>query len=102
MKIEVRAMVTYTYDVPEMEEHKLIELIKNNPEDYKYMSDEERIALAFEKLYTETDENLELFNNNRTVESDFITNEFLYSEFNDIDAENWIDDNGLRDTVESI
>ena len=101
MKIEVRATVTYTYDLPETEEQKLIELIKNNPEDYRYMLDEDRVALAFERLYTDTDENLELYNNNRTVESDFVTDEFSYSEFNDIDAEDWIDNNGLRDIVDS-
>lgn len=101
MKIEVRTIVTYTYDIPEAEEQKLIELIKNNPEDYKYMSDEDRVALEFEKLYTETDENLEIFNNDRTIESDFMTDEFLYSEFNDVGAEDWIDNNGLRTVVDS-
>jgi hypothetical protein len=58
------------------------------------MTDKQKVAHAFEMLYTSND--TELYENDRTTMSDFRTNEFLYSEFNNIDAEDWLDNNKLR------
>lgn len=40
-------------------------------------------------------------NDGRTVESDCSVNDFSFSEFNDIDSEDWIDNNELRKFKES-
>lgn len=94
MKIEVKATVTYTYELSDKEEEKLARIIRNIPDEFRYMTDNQKVAHAFEMLYASND--TELYENDRTTMSDFRTDEFLYSEFNDIDAEDWLDNNKLR------
>lgn len=98
MKIEVKATAIYTYELTPDEEQAVKELIKNNPEDFRFMTDDEVIANAVERLWENYQ--LSLYEDNRTAETEVITDEFSISEFNDIDLEDWIDNNGLRELIE--
>ena len=95
MNIEVVATTTYTYELTPDEEQKVKEMIKNNPKAFQYMEDDEIIANAVCRLWLNGE--LSIFENDgRTVESDCSVNDFSFSEFNDIDSEDWIDNNELR------
>lgn len=99
LNIEVVATTTYTYELTPDEEQKVKEMIKNNPKEFQYMADDEIIANAVGKLYSNGE--LSIFENDgRTVESDCSVYDFNFSEFNDTDSEDWIDNNGLREIIE--
>ena len=99
LNIEVVATTTYTYELTSDEEQKVKEMIKNNPKAFQYMEDDEIIANAVGRLWLNGE--LSIFENDgRTVESDCSVDDFSFSEFNDIDSEDWIDNNDLRKFID--
>lgn len=90
LKIEAIATTWYTYELTEEEENAVKKLIEENEDGkYDYMSEEEKIVKAFSKLYNDGKTNL--YQNSNTVESDFNTESFGYSEFNECNAEEWLE-----------
>lgn len=99
LNIEVVATTTYTYELTSDEEQKVKEMIKNNPKAFQYMEDDEIIANAVGRLWLNGE--LSIFENDgRTVDSDCSVDDFSFSEFNDIDSEDWIDNNELRKFID--
>lgn len=89
LKIEAVATIYYTYELTEKEEKEVRELIEKNEDDkYSYMTEAEQISTAFAELYYEG--KTKLYQNSDTVESDFSTESFGYSEFNKCDAKTWL------------
>ena len=92
LKIQAVATVYYTYELTEEEEQAIRNIIKENPDEFSCMPADKKIALAYEKLYEEDDSGIcHLYDEGRTTESDSSTEEFNYSEFNDVSAEEWLD-----------
>lgn len=90
LKIEAIATTWYTYELTEEEEDKVKKLIEEDKNgEYDGMSEEEKIVAAFSKLYNNGETNL--YQDSNTVESDFNTDSFGYSEFNECDAEEWLE-----------
>ncbi len=83
LKVEAVATVTYTCELSDEDEKKVIKYIKNNPDEFKFMTDEESILAAVDILYN--DGKLDLYDD--SVESDFSTEEINWSEFEDKSAE---------------
>lgn len=99
LNIEVVATTTYTYELTPDEEQKVKEMIKHNPKEFQYMEDDKTIANAVGRLWLNGE--LSIFKNDgRTVESDYSVDDFSFSEFNDIDSEDWIDNNELRKFID--
>ena len=90
LKIEAVATTWYTYELTDEEEKKVRDIIKENEHEWRFKSAEEQILEAFEQMYNDCE--TELYNDKRTVESDFNTDEFNYSEFNECNAEKWLDE----------
>lgn len=89
LKIETVATTWYTYELNEDEENKIRNMIKENKDGkFDYCSEEESIIKAFEMLYG--DGETQLYQDDNTVESDFNTDEFKFSEFNECNAEEWL------------
>jgi len=90
LKIEAVATTWYTYELNEEEEDAVKKLIEENESgEYDGLSEEEKIVKAFSKLYNDGQTNL--YQDSNTVESDFNTDSFGYSEFNECDAEEWLE-----------
>ena len=77
LKIETIATVTYTCELSDEEERQIIQYIKDNPNRFEFMNEEEQIILAINVLYDES--KLDLYD--AYVESDFCTEEVRWSEF---------------------
>lgn len=82
-KIEAVATVYYTCSLSDEDGQKVLNYIKENPEKFEFMSGEEKIVKAAEKLYEENEIDLYQFSD----ESDFSTEEIKWSEFEDKTAE---------------
>ena len=82
LKIEAIARVCYTCELSDEDEKMVIKYIKDNPDEFKYMTDKESILAAVDILYN--DSKLDLYND--SVESDFSTEEINWSEFEDKSA----------------
>lgn len=82
LKIEAVATVTYTCELSDEDEEKVVKYIKDNPDEFKYMTDKESILAAVDILYN--DSKLDLYDD--SVESDFSTEEINWSEFEDKSA----------------
>ena len=99
LNIEVVTTTTYTYELTPDEEQMVKEMIKNNPKEFQYTTDDETIANAVGQLWLEG--KLSIFENDgRTAESDCSVDEFNFSEFNDESSTDWIDNNDLRKIVD--
>lgn len=79
LKVEAVATVTYTCELSDENEKMVIKYIKDNPDEFKYMTDKESILAAVDILYN--DSKLDLYDD--SVESDFSTEEINWSEFED-------------------
>ena len=77
LKIEAVARVCYTCELSDENEKMVIKYIKDNLDEFKYMTDKESILAAVDILYN--DSKLDLYND--SVESDFSTEEINWSEF---------------------
>ena len=75
------------YDLTDEEEKKVVDYIKENPDEFEFMDKEEAIAKAVEILY----ENDEINLYDSATESDFSTDEIKWSEFEDRTAEEILD-----------
>ena len=82
LKIEAVARVCYTCELSDENEKMVIKYIKDNPDEFKYMTDKESILAAVNILYN--DGQLDLYDD--SVESDFSTEEINWSEFEDKSA----------------
>lgn len=82
LKIEAVATVTYTCVLSDEDEEKVVKYIKDNPDEFEFMTDKESILAAVNILYN--DNKLDLYDD--SVESDFSTEEINWSEFEDKSA----------------
>ena len=83
LKVEAVGTIYYTCRLSDEDEEKIVRYIKDNPEEFKYMDDEEAIVEAVKILYS--DGEIELYNN--ATESDYSTEEINWSEFEDRNGE---------------
>lgn len=84
IKVEAVATVYYTCSLSDKDEKKVLDYIKENPDEFESMSDKKKIIKAVEKLYKE-DSEVNVYDD--SVESDFTTEEFKWSEFESRTAE---------------
>ena len=82
LKIEAVATVTYSCELSDEDEEKVVKYIKDNPDEFEFMTDKESILAAVNILYN--DSKLDLYDD--YVESDFSTEEINWSEFEDKSA----------------
>ena len=83
LKVEVVGTIYYTCEFSDEDEEKVVNYIKNNPEEFEFMTEEESILAAVDILYNDSE--IELYDN--AVESDYHTEEINWSEFEDRSAE---------------
>ena len=83
MKVEAVATVYYTCSLSDEDSQKVLDYIKDNPEEFEFMSDKEKIVKAAEMLYEEDE--IDLYQ--CSEESDFSTEEIRWSEFEERTAE---------------
>ena len=83
LKVEVVGTIYYTCELSDEYEEKVINYIKDNPEEFEFMTEEKSILAAVDILYN--DGEIELYDN--TTESDYHTEEINWSEFEDRSAE---------------
>lgn len=76
-KIEAVATVHYTCWLSDEDGQKVLDYIKDNSEEFEFMTDEEKIVKAVQDLY----EDDEISPYDSSDESDFSTEEFRWSEF---------------------
>lgn len=76
-KIEAVATVHYTCWLSDEDSKKVIEYIKENQEEFEFMTDKEKILKSVQELYEED----EISPYDSSDESDFSTEEFQWSEF---------------------
>lgn len=77
LKVEAVGTIYYTCTLSDEDEEKVVRYIKDNPEEFKYMDDEEAIVEVVNILYS--DGEIELYN--KATESDYSTEEIRWSEF---------------------
>lgn len=77
LKIEAVVTTWFTCNLTDEEEKKVVDYIKENPDEFEFMNKKAAIAKAVEILY-ENDE-INLYDN--AIESDFSTDEIKWSEF---------------------
>lgn len=82
-KIEAVATVCYTCWLSDEDSEKVLDYIKENPKEFEFMSEKEKIIKAVEELYEEND--IDPYQS--SDESDFSTEEFRWSEFEERSAE---------------
>ncbi len=90
-KVEAVATVYYTCSLSDEDGQKVLDYIKENPEEFEFMSDKEKIISAAEKLYEDGEIDLYQFSD----ESDFSTEEIRWSEFEDKTAEQILEQGGI-------
>ena len=77
LKVQAVATVYYTCTLSNEEEKKVIDYIKENPEEFEFMDRKNAIAKAVQKLWCYDE--IKLYDS--SVESDFMTDEINWSEF---------------------
>lgn len=77
LKMEAIASVYYTCTLSDEDEQKILQVIQDNPEEFEFMSDKEKILRAASILYTKCE--IDLYKD--AVESDFSTEELNWSEY---------------------
>ena len=87
LKIEAVATTWFTCNLTDEEEKKVVDYIKENPDEFEFMGKKDSISKAVEILY-ENDE-INLYDN--ATESDFSTDEIKWSEFEERTAEEILD-----------
>ena len=83
LKVEVVVKVWNTCTLSDEDEEKVVNYIKNNPEEFEFMSKEKAITNAVKLLYY--DDEIELYES--FVESDCSTEEINWSKYEERDAE---------------
>ncbi len=83
LKVEVVGTIYYTCELSDEDEEKVINYIKDNPEEFEFMDNKESIVAAVDILYN--DNKIELYDN--VIESDYSTGYIDWSEFEDRSAE---------------
>ena len=83
LKVEVIGRICYTCELSDEDEKKVINYIKDNPEEFEFMDGEEAITSAINILYG--DSKIELYKN--AIESDYSTEEINWSEFEERSAD---------------
>lgn len=82
-KIEAVATVYYTCCLSEEDGQKVLDYIKENPEEFRFMTDKKKITKAVEDLHQKC--KIDLYQD--FVESDSSTEEIRWSEFEERTAE---------------
>ncbi len=77
LKVEVVGRICYTCELSDEDEAKVVNYIKDNPEEFEFMTEEESIIAAVDILYNDSE--IELYGN--AIESDYSTEEINWSEF---------------------
>lgn len=90
-KVEAVATVYYTCSLSDKDGQKALDYIKENPEEFEFMSDKEKILKAVEILSNNCD--IELYDD--SAESDFSTDELRWSEFEEKTAEQILEQGGI-------
>lgn len=83
LKVEVVGTIYYTCELSDEDEEKVINYIKDSPEEFEFMTEKESIVAAVDILYNNSE--IELYKN--ATESDYHTEEINWSEFEDRSAE---------------
>ena len=83
LKIEAVGRIYYTCELSDEDEKKVINYIKDNPEEFEFMDSENAIILAVGLLYE--DGKIELYKN--AIESDYLTEKIDWSEFEERSAD---------------
>ena len=78
LKVEAVGTIYYTCELSDEDEEKVVRYIKDNPEEFDYM-DEDTIMEAVRILWDKGE--IELYEN--AIESDYMTEEINWSEFED-------------------
>lgn len=78
LKVEAVGTIYYTCELSDEDEEKVVRYIKDNPEEFDYM-DEDTIMEAVRILWGKGE--IELYEN--ATESDYMTDEINWSEFED-------------------
>lgn len=76
-KIEAIATVYYTCSLSEEDSQKVIDYIKENPEEFEFMDDKEKIVKAVEILSSDCE--IDIYDD--CIDSDFNTDQIRWSEF---------------------
>lgn len=82
-KIEVIEKVYHTATLSDEDEQKILDYIKNNPDEFEYMLDKVKITTAVYTLYGRGE--LDLYKD--TVESDMETEDICWSQYEERTAE---------------
>lgn len=90
-KVEAVATVYYTCSLSDEDGQKVLDYIKENPEEFRFMSDRKKILKAVEILSSDCE--IELYDD--STESDFSTEEIRWSEFEDRTAEEILEQGGI-------
>lgn len=83
IKVEVVGTIYYTCELSNEDEKKVVNYIKDNPEEFEFMGNDEAITTAVNILYGNSE--IDLYDN--ALESDYITEEINWSEFEERTAE---------------
>lgn len=79
-EIEVEEVVVHTTTISDDDEQKIKEYIKNHPEDFEFMTEEQKIIKAISEM-----DDIDLYKD--SVDSDSYTNDVRWSEFEECSAE---------------
>ena len=83
LKVEVVGRICYTCELSDEDEEKVINYIKDNPEEFEFMTKEQSIVAAVHILYYDSE--IDLYDD--ATESDYSTEEINWSEFEERSAE---------------
>ena len=83
MLVEAVGTIYYTCELSDEDEEKVVNYIKDNPDEFKYMDAEDAIIEAIRILW----ENNEIDLYSSSTESDYSTEEINWSEFEERSAE---------------
>lgn len=83
LKVEAVGTIYYTCELSDEDEEKVVNYIKDNPEEFEFMTEKESILAAVDILYRDCE--IDLYND--YTESDYSTEEINWSEFEERSAE---------------
>lgn len=83
LKVEVIGRICYTCELSDEDEAKVVNYIKDNPEEFEFMTEEKSIIAAVDILYNDSE--IDLYDD--AVESDYSTEEINWSEFEERSAD---------------
>ena len=90
-KVEAVATVYYTCSLSDEDGQKVLNYIKENPEEFEFMLAKEKIIKAVEKLYDDSEINIY----DDSVESDFTTEKIIWSGFEEKTAKEILEEAGI-------